>query len=189
MPKTAPITAEYVNTILNYCPHTGVFTWRARTPDMFEAKNISAKARCNWWNKMYAGKQAGTVNRDGHVKINLNNGQIFGYYAAHRLAWLVTYGKFPEKDIDHKNGNPADNRIDNLREATVAQNQHNKKALARNKLGVKGVRFQDNRYLVTICYGKKSKHLGCYKTLEEAKDVYERAACELHGEFYYRKYR
>jgi hypothetical protein len=44
---------------------------------------------------------------------------------AHRLVWFVTYGKFPNGDIDHLNGDRSDNRIENLRDVTRRANLQN----------------------------------------------------------------
>jgi hypothetical protein len=54
-------------------------------------------------------------------------------YSAHRLAWFYVHGKWPQSGIDHRNGDIGDNRIENLREATQAQNCANKRGLGKLK--------------------------------------------------------
>jgi len=84
---------------------------------------------------------------------------------------------------DHIDGNIHNNRRSNLRLATASQNGQNHKIRKDNKTGVKGVRFCRGSYHVTINFEKKRTHLGCFKTLEEAKRVYEDAATKLHGAY------
>ncbi len=46
-------------------------------------------------------------------------------YKAHRIAWYLHYGEWPEGMIDHVNRNKNDNRIENLRLVSNRYNQHN----------------------------------------------------------------
>ena len=47
-------------------------------------------------------------------------------YVAHRVAWALYYGSWPEYTIDHINRCPSDNRIENLRDVPQAVNNTNK---------------------------------------------------------------
>jgi|TARA_R110000824_G_scaffold71132_5_gene182367 hypothetical protein len=90
-------------------------------------------------------------------------------------------------DVDHINGDPLDNRKENLRICTRSENCRNRKVRTTSKSGYKGVyttpygRFQ--AYIGNP--DKKSRHisLGTYDAPEEAARVYDRKALELHGEF------
>ena len=88
-------------------------------------------------------------------------------------------------EIDHINGNRLDNRISNLRMATDAQNASNRKIPVNNSSGFKGVHFQKNNknWVARIGIGKKRKHLGAFKTKEDAAKAYNAAAKEKYGEF------
>ena len=86
---------------------------------------------------------------------------------------------------DHKNGNRLDNRLSNLRNASIGQNAYNTRITSRNTSGFKGVHFDKkrNRWCAKITYNKKTKHLGYYSDPKDAAKAYNLAAIEHHGEF------
>ena len=71
-------------------------------------------------------------------------------YPAHRLAWLYIYGEWPPDQIDHIDGEPSNNRLDNLRLATNSENQQNRKIASNNTSGAKGVCKIGNRFKAHI---------------------------------------
>lgn len=99
------ITQDRLRELLHYDPDTGIFTRLVST---------------GWRGKV--GDVAGYKNPDGYLVIMID----YKLYLAHRLAWLYTYGRFPEV-TDHINGVRDDNRIVNLREVTNWENAQNKK--------------------------------------------------------------
>lgn len=118
----------------------------------------------------------------GHIIVSLNKTR----YYAHQLIWLMNYGYFPEKEIDHINTIRTDNRLSNLREATKQQNAWNRGKPKSNTSGYKGVSLNKDtgKFAVYININKKSTYLGLYKTKEEASAVYEKKAKEIAGEYY-----
>lgn len=103
------------------------------------------------------------------------------YYKLHRLIWLWHFGVIPEMHIDHIDGNPMNNRIENLREVTDAQNAQNQRvARANNKLGVQGVYRVNNRYRSVLTTDGKSKHIGYFDTPELAHKAYLDAKRQHH---------
>jgi hypothetical protein len=87
--------------------------------------------------------------------------------------------------VDHINGNPLDNRKENLRLVNQQQNNFNKKIDKRNTSGYKGVfRMKDRpKWKATIGFQGKVLHLGFFDTKEEAALAYNMKAVELHGEY------
>lgn len=105
-------------------------------------------------------------------------------YYVHRLAWLLMTGSHPSKMIDHKDGNPQNNRWDNLREATGTQNQRNRRVGSNNRLGLKGVhRVKRNKFHASIREGKKMRYLGTYDCPAAAHFAYIVEAHKLAGDY------
>lgn len=105
-------------------------------------------------------------------------------FREHRLIWILHYGDIPpECEIDHINGNRADNRIENLRLATRAQNQANAKLRKDNTSGYKGVSFhkKHGKWSANISVNGKVVWLGVYDTPEEAHGRYLQEAERLRG--------
>lgn len=82
----------------------------------------------------FAGSVAGNLGQIGYVRVRIN-GRAIG---AHRIVFAMVHGYMPPM-IDHINGSRSDNRPENLREATAAENLQNAKIHHTNTSGVKGV--------------------------------------------------
>ena len=104
----------------------------------------------------------------------------------HQMVWVYFHGYKP-KMLDHINGDTSDNRIENLRECTPAQNQQNSKMKVTNKAGFKGVRRHVSGgkrcWQAKIVVAGKQKSLGYFETPAEAGAAYAKAAVEHFGEF------
>jgi len=88
--------------------------------------------------------------------------------------------------IDHINGEKADNRLENLREATNAENLQNRGAPTNNSSGHKGVSWnkRDRRWTARIGAGGEKIHIGNFLSLEEAAAARAEVAKRLHGDFF-----
>jgi hypothetical protein len=168
--KQAGITRKIVCDRLEYCPDTGIFIWRRRT---------GATSGVALWNSRYAGTVAGTVNRAGYRLINISGKPTF----AHRLAWLVVKGQWPEGELDHINNQRDDNRIANLRRASRSQNCANTTLYRNNSSGRRGVSREGNKWVARVRRNGKSFRLGLFETTEAAALAYEQASRAAHGEF------
>ena len=127
------------------------------------------------------GSVAGTLSPDGYVRV----GVMYKMYLAHRLIWYMQTGAWPKHEVDHRNGNRADNRWRNLREATREQNIANSPARTTNKIGIKGVRWHvaGGAWQARMFLNGKDMHLGLFDTPEQAGAAYVKAAKKHFGEF------
>lgn len=90
-----------------------------------------------------------------------------------------------DKEIDHRDRNPLNNLRSNLRAATHKENMKNQSIRSNNSSGIPGVSFHKraNRWQAHIMISGKEKHLGYFKTFEEAKEARIAAEIEHYGEF------
>jgi hypothetical protein len=126
------------------------------------------------------GDKAGTLNKNGYRVIRIS-GKVF---LEHRLIWLMHYGKLPTF-IDHINGIRNDNRIENLRESTLTQNQQNKKLSKANTTGFKNVYFhkKSKLYRVSIRFNGKKLQVASLHDIELADLVAQMAREKYHKNF------
>jgi hypothetical protein len=140
------------------------------------------------------GKVLGRLQRDGTRKEIFTCKTKDGYYRGNnknypeairsRLIWLAVNGPIPEgMQINHKNHDTSDDRIDNLELVTPQQNTMYRRKIKINTSGYKGVHFhvRNNKYQAYIRLNYKRKHLGYFACSIEAAVAYDKAALELHG--------
>jgi hypothetical protein len=161
---SAPLSPAQLRLLLHYDPNTGVLTWRSRNEGLFADAKHSAARKCKAWNSRMAGREAFTAVGHGYLKGSILNRR----YAAHRVAWAIVHGVWPSGQIDHINGNRADNRLCNLRDTDSATNGKNQRLGVNNKSGVNGVHFDRNRWVARIKVAGKVKHLGRFENFEDA---------------------
>lgn len=140
-----------------------------------------------------AGVLAWRITRGGHVCSGKPAGSLTGRYIrigidgrgyrAHRVAWLIAHGAWPTGQIDHINGNRADNRLANLRDVSPCVNAQNQRAAhKRNESGLLGATFhaQSGRWRAQILHEGKNLTLGRFDTAEAAHGAYLAAKRNLH---------
>ena len=136
-----------IDRLLSYNPSTGLLT---RKVNSGPAKK---------------GDIAGTINGKGYRDIRVNSSLC----KAHRLAWCLHYGEYPNGEVDHINGVRDDNRIANLRVVTPIENMRNKRRYKNNASGVTGVRFRRGKWHVSIKdRPNHQKHIGVFRDFEAA---------------------
>jgi hypothetical protein len=145
-----------LETSVHYDPATGLLTWLARGDPRFDNKMV--------------GKAAGSVRPDGYVAVGFGGKS----YLAHRLIWRLVHGEWPEFEVDHINGDKADNRIENLRACTTAENRRNMPVRKNKTSRYVGVRKTRNAWSVVV----DSKYRGYFTDEDEAG----RYAAKLYAE-------
>lgn len=153
------LTQTRLRELLHYNSETGVFTSQTKR------------------GRFCAGTAMGTLNTGGYVHLHIDHKK----YLAHRLAWLYVTGNWPLHQLDHINGARADNRISNLREATVKQNGENRGRQNNNTSGYKGVTWsvKSKKWQAQICHNGVRKQLGVYIDPKKAHEAYLAAANTL----------
>lgn len=166
------ITAELVRQLLDYDSETGIFTWRHRPASMFGSADRAAM-----WNTRYAGKVAGAPMTIGYRQISIRKKN----YLAHRLAWLHVHGEWPSEQIDHVNGDRSDNRLANLRSASIAENRQNQTS-KRGSSRYIGVSWNARSLMwqAHIAVDGRSHYLGLFDSEEAAHAAYLEAKLHFH---------
>ena len=118
------------------------------------------------------GKNTGT----GYWRVNINRKS----YQLSRLIWVWHHGDIDRTKVcDHINGDIDDNRIENLRLCTYAENEWNKPVI--------GVNFEKGKWRARYKHNKKNHHIGMYDTKEEATAAYLDAINQVRKEYSTRK--
>ncbi len=170
------IAKQSAHELYRYEPETGFLYWKSRPREHFRTER-GWRVFCS----RFEGKVAATNNGQGYYLAYLNGKQRL----VHRIIWEMHYGPVPEgMDLDHINGIRNDNRIENLRIATRAENLWNKLG---KEGGMKGV-YRDKRrkkrpWQARINVNGVTFALGAYKTQEEAHQAYVVAAAKYHKAF------
>lgn len=157
--KEAAITQEMLTKLFSYDPLTGDVT-------------------------KLIGPGRGTILRSkgrhgyAHTKIGKRKFQL------HRVIWMLVHGEWPPSLVDHKDGNTANNSIENLRLATPGQNVANMRLCRRNSTGIKGVvATPGGKFKAFLHHNRKQKYLGTFDTKELAATAYAEAAKAAFGDF------
>lgn len=124
------------------------------------------------WNALYAGKEAGALRPRRDITVSIYKRR----YLAHRLIWLHVHGKWPRYQIDHIDGDRANNRLNNLRSVTNLTNHRNMPLKRHNTSGVAGVTWsnRDKRWIAQIGVRGKNVLLGYFKDKDAAIDARKR---------------
>lgn len=131
--------------------------------------------------KRNVGKLVGRPDRDGYMRIHPTRGRMI---ACHRLVYFMFHGELPEY-VDHIDGNPSNNRIENLRGASICQNMQNCKLPVTNTTGAKGIYFhpQSQKWRASIRVNKRLAHLGTFASIFDAACARKSAEITHYGEF------
>jgi hypothetical protein len=162
------LTAEMVRRALDYDPVTGLLSWRHRDDVLPRV------------NKRFAGKPAGCRDGQyGYLTVRLHDYA----YQAHRLIWLHVTGEWPTDVLDHVDGIPSNNAWSNLRPATRAENNRNRRSIREGTLKGAVRNAKTGRWTAMITLGRKAHYLGTFISQEEAHAAYVEAAKRLHERF------
>lgn len=165
------ISHELLRQLVRFCPESGKYFWNVRPRSMF-----NSEGQWKFWNAKYADRETFTsLDGRGYCQCVI----LARHYNAHRVIWFYHTGEWPEGEIDHINGVPADNRIENLRVVTSTQNSKNIRRRRDNLSGITGVswnpltktwrvRISDNRKQIEVgSFADKASAVAARKAAEE----------------------
>jgi hypothetical protein len=123
-------------------------------------------------------KPAGFTDKNGYIAISFRGKHLL----AHRLAFLFQTGVLPEHQLDHINGDRADNRWSNLRPATNAENSQNRKKTTQATSQYIGVSWHKRmkKWQSEIRVNGKQIYLGSFSNEHDAALAYNTAKQNLH---------
>lgn len=148
---------------INYNPITGVLR------RVYKSKGSRARL----------GIIKGYAKREGHLKVSVCSKEVY----LHQLAWFLHYGVWAAKAIDHKDRDPTNNKIDNLRELSHQGNAQNRASPMRsNSSGYLGVYLDKrrNKFVAEITVNNKKKYIGRFSTARAAHEAYIQAKRIYH---------
>ena len=149
---------------VTYDPETGIIIWNFRE-ELTRGDKI--------FNARFAGRECGRIDFRGYRAIGFTHEGNLYTLKGHRLAWLITYGKLPDGDIDHINRDKSDNRIKNLRDVPHSVNLKNARMQRNNTSGVTGVRWikSKGKWRAEAQADGLTRHLGYFDCIREAESA------------------
>lgn len=171
-------TPERVHSLVRYDGQQ--FHWLPRPRTYFKREG-------DWkgWNTRHANKPVIIKKMlNGYHGIRIDGALIL----IHRAIWVLHYGEWPKGELDHINGDKADNRIENLRDCTKSENMRNQKLRSDSTSGFPGVHFDKERgqWAARIGLNGGWTHLGRFNRKADAIAARKAAESEygfseLHG--------
>jgi hypothetical protein len=161
--KNKELTQSFLKSVLNYSPENGVLTWKNPTGD---------GVKIGW----VAGCVAKMKNGKKYLKVGINGKS----YYAHRVIWVYMTGEYPEKQVDHEDGNGLNNKWLNLKKATNTSNHRNRRLPSDNVSGCIGVAYNKNRHRWQASIS--TVYLGSFDNIFEAACI--RKAAEISNNYH-----
>ena len=162
MSKERGLTIDFVRRALDYSPETGDFTWKVRP-----ASDFATERAHRIYQVTFEGQPAFT----GKAKNGYRCTRLCGVLLyAHRTAFAIMMGAWPEAQVDHIDGDRENNRWCNLRPATQAINSCNSAMRSDNSSGIVGVSFDGRRgrWVAQGRFGGRQFNLGRFASADEA---------------------
>lgn len=137
-----------------------------------------------WTAGRFAGRLAGFRHTGSRREVYWRVGVRGKRLLRSRIVFALAHGRWPTAELDHVNRNTEDDRPENLREATRAQNNQNRRAYRKASGLPRGVVSKPGgRFEAAIGVAGKRIQLGRYDTASEASAAYEAARCAHYGAF------
>lgn len=158
------ISISLLRDYFNYDPASGEIRWK-KSPH----------------HKVKAGDIAGFIEPRGYRVLQFKK----TLWKGHRIALALMNNEFPNGEVDHIDGNPSNNRFENLRVVDKSQNQMNRAVSKNNRSGIKGVHFCESKqkWVSRISVGKNRIHIGGFNSFDEAIQKRKQFEDEFYGQY------
>lgn len=163
------LSPEEIRGLFDLNVETGELTWKATTS-----------------RGQHTQRAAGSSHRLGYRQVKTGKKS----YLVHRVVWAIVYGEWPSKPVDHIDGNKANNAVANLRLVTAGQNMQNRAVKGvKTVSGLAGASYVPGTIRRRECWEARikvngvSKHLGRFKSPEDAHYAYITAKTQVHPYF------
>lgn len=168
MRKPTPMpSVEILRSLFSYDEEAGILY---RKPQPNRPKN---------WNSLWAGKPCGHSTPRGYIQVGIGHKS----YLAHRLIWKLVHGEEPV-EVDHIDGDTTNNRLSNLRNASVTGNVRNRSTRVGKDLPLGVFRDRKNgRIYAKFCGNGSNVHLGTFDNAQQAGAAYDAYASKFYGEY------
>lgn len=149
--------------------------FQAKLKELFDYQDGNLIWKKSTGHRCCIGKPAGNDHGNGYKRVTIENKPYF----LHRLIWWYFNGK-PPAILDHIDGNPLNNRIENLRPADKKSNGWNRGLTKANSSGYKGVTWnaRKKKWVASI-----TLQAGSFTNIEDAVEAVKQLRERLHGEY------
>lgn len=129
-------------------------------------------------------KYTGSVDSKGYRRVGITVEGKSKLLRVHRIIYFLHYGYLPEM-LDHIDGDRSNDRIENLRPATLGENSRNRKSAKNSSSQYLGVSWHKDsqKWTTNIYIDGKLKYLGRFTSEKKAALAYDAAARLHHGDF------
>lgn len=126
-------------------------------------------------------RECTNYNAKGYLQVGIGNRRNFIVLRGHNICWYLKKGEWPEKEVDHRDTNKANNKWSNLRLADRSIQQLNRNRSGKYLPGVCFYRYGSNHFMARIQHNGISETIGCFPTEIMAHEAYREAYKRIYG--------
>lgn len=159
------ITHKYVKQLFHYDSEKGILYWKSSRKKRRQKDSTAGIVSLNKFGTTGNGKPLIRPEPQKRMVVSIQGRS----YMMHRIIYFWYHGVWPEY-VDHIDGNPLNNKIENLRSVSAAENALNKKLPVSNKSGIMGVNFNEKtkKWVASGTCNKKLTHIGTFDDKDDA---------------------
>lgn len=167
------LTQERLQEVVHYDPGSGEFRWRPHA-SLPRLRGRVGEGAVEEGSEQRAGQIAGCSMRSDYWCIHVDGCS----YRAHQLAWLYMTGEWGRPLVEHRDGDPFNNRWRNLRLARSWHNASPRRCRDSDRSVFAGIALdrRSGQWTAAVSQGERVYSLGRFPTHEAAHEAYAMAA-------------